>query len=699
MTHPEMPPAFLGSVAALLLACAAGALAAPLDYSQLTLRGNGHVQDHFSLAVQAAARLLGRDLDYETLYVLSGNAFAPCVDPGESCTSWWMTATGRDVSVDLVARRLGLQFRRLATPGRAAAPPMPPAGPAREAWMRDYWRKPAVPLIREAQARGEVVLTGREWPVRGPHGFMPWCWWGVIVSAADDGTILGAGLNGFRDNPLDGVDDMLALSLGAPALSPEQADFEVLCRAVSRIHGNATPYHPGARTVYGLAAVDRWIERMGQVPFCADCKEQSASCAHDTARPMLEGAQVAARYLRRLAAGATSGAQGHLAAAAGCYERIAALLRPAVRGDGGEAYAAFIGDLGKQQAHVAEVLRPARTALAQAAEEMAAALAATAPKTVSLSDIPPGQGDGNGCGRGLQVLLAREGVAADYDTLMGDLGLAFITQASDQAAHYDGAVDVGWWPLEPACSRAYLPFVSQVVGRRLEAWDGLASWQPNLAKNEDVIAQVRVAHTLAAGRPVLVNHDFWKVVTATDQDPQPLLGFCPCTPKTTPERLPGPAWEFVAVGEPVPQLDRKEADLEALRHAVALGRDHVAMPGGYVTGQKAYALWAAALRDLAHLGQARWHSNMVLHLGLNRHSAPVYLEQMAARHPGARATHLLAAAELYRQSLRCLATADTSQAAMTSPAGRETLARLVEEMAALEARAVGELEAALAAAG
>ncbi len=59
------------------------------DYSKLDLKGNGHTQDSFSLAVQSAAKLLGKEADYETIYCLSGNAFAPAIDKLEDCTAWW----------------------------------------------------------------------------------------------------------------------------------------------------------------------------------------------------------------------------------------------------------------------------------------------------------------------------------------------------------------------------------------------------------------------------------------------------------------------------------------------------------------------------------------------------------------------------------------------------------------------------------
>ncbi len=60
-----------------------------MDYTQLKYDGNGYKQNTFSLVFQAAADLLGKKADYETLYCLSGNAFAPVVDTGENCAAWW----------------------------------------------------------------------------------------------------------------------------------------------------------------------------------------------------------------------------------------------------------------------------------------------------------------------------------------------------------------------------------------------------------------------------------------------------------------------------------------------------------------------------------------------------------------------------------------------------------------------------------
>ena len=120
------------------------------------------------------------------------------------------------------------------------------------------------------------------------------------------------------------------------------------------------------------------------------------------------------------------------------------------------------------------------------------------------------------------------------------------------------------------------------------------------------------------------------------------------------------------------------------------------MPGGFVTGQKAYALWEQTLRDTEHMGEARWHWNTVGHLTQNRTSAVVYLRAMAARQPAA-APHLLAAVAAYEQTLARLNEADLSETALMSKEGREKVAVMAEGIARSEADAAKELEQAMGA--
>jgi hypothetical protein len=318
----------------------------------------------------------------------------------------------------------------------------------------------------------------------------------------------------------------------------------------------------------------------------------------------------------------------------------------------------------------------------------------------SIDGVPAGKGDGNQFARGLEVLLTHAKVPVDYDMLMGDLGVAFTIQASEKGAIIDGALDVGWWPLDPSCLPAYLDFVGGTVGRRIAyvSWPVEVPGGPAAAYREK--HQALVEGLIASGKPVLAKNSFWwKVVTEFDRGEPPLLGFCAAAPGNAPERLPEYPWAIPYLGEPVPRLDRAKADLQTLRHAIALGRDEVAMPEGYVTGQKAFALWARMLRDVDHLGQTRWHANVILHYSVNRPSAVACLTTMAARHPGEPAAHLNAAAELYRTAIAELKTANLRGNAMQTKNGREALALLAEKVAGTEAQAVVEMEKALAAMG
>lgn len=310
-----------------------------------------------------------------------------------------------------------------------------------------------------------------------------------------------------------------------------------------------------------------------------------------------------------------------------------------------------------------------------------------------LSNIPSGQADTNMFAQGLSTILNYIGTAAEYHILMGDLGLAFIMQASEQTAVIDGAIDAGWWPLADQCLPTFLAFAGNTVGRTInylrvqdEVYlaDAAGCYRAHFEKH--------VKASIDAGKPVLANNGFWKAVSGYDDGDPGLLAHCPSTDKVETVRLDSYPWAVAVVGDEIPVMDRAQADLEALKHAVALGRDEIAMPSDYLTGQRAYALWARTLRDLEHRGQARWHANVVLHLGINRRSAVAYLRAMATRHPQAMAGHLNAAAEIYQQVLAALDTADTSeQALIESAEGRERLAQLAEQIAGLESQTVTEL--------
>ena len=343
------------------------------DYARLTLKGNGMAQDSFSLAVEAAARFLGKRPDYETICCLSTHAFAPAIDKGEDCTAWWhVQGWLADRCMPLVAGRIGLKARRLELPPARGGRQGPDAAAVRQrAWAR---------IVREAMARGEVVLVTGGWQAKQAGRFVPWCWCGILTRADDDGTILGACLNGRKDNRIAGLDGgAWALSAAEPAIKWHEADLAMLTAAVARIRGSAKPFVEAKRAVYGLKAMDLWIARMRQKPFCVPCAraapDRAWTCAHDNGNTMMNAAKVAASYLRKRKGPFGKQAETHVEAAAGHYERIARLLEPAVTGRGGPHYRRIIGNLAAQIVH-AKLLEEVKAELAAAADEMEKALAA-----------------------------------------------------------------------------------------------------------------------------------------------------------------------------------------------------------------------------------------------------------------------------------------------------------------------------------
>ena len=226
------------------------------DYSKLDLRGNGHTQDSFSLAVQCAARLFGKNVDYETVYSLSGNAFAPAINKGEDCTAWWhVQGWQADKAMDTVASGLGLRVERVEIPPHELSPEDSEEEIERKALLA---RKKCAAVVRESMGKGAVVLTGGGWRVRAEEGFAPWCWWGIVTKAGQDGDIRGACLgadpgraSGFRDRPLDYLGSCWAVSPGEPAPDADGLDATVLRQAVARIRGTG-PYAATEKSVYGL---------------------------------------------------------------------------------------------------------------------------------------------------------------------------------------------------------------------------------------------------------------------------------------------------------------------------------------------------------------------------------------------------------------------------------------------------------------
>jgi hypothetical protein len=327
-------------------------------------RGDRLRQDTFSLAVTAGLGVLGRAVDYRTVHLRSGNAFAPDIRPEEPTRSHWQLQ-GRERCLDVIAASVGVEVRPFPDYHELAdIPPMPKDQKEAEVWLREYYAKPAASYLSHALQTGEMVVSCGEWA--GAPGLL-WCDWGLVVEARSDGTILGAAANGRSDNLITHIRDGWILRAGGSPLPAEDIRRQVLRRAVQRIRGEGPPFRPGSRGVlFGLPAMDAWISAMAQVPFDVQQwqgKDHSLGHARETALPTFDGSKAAAAYLRRMADDLPVAAAVLLQDGARHYDRIAELLEPVLADGGLETYQAIMGDEARQRQHAQQTLQSVRQCL------------------------------------------------------------------------------------------------------------------------------------------------------------------------------------------------------------------------------------------------------------------------------------------------------------------------------------------------
>lgn len=321
----------------------------------------------------------------------------------------------------------------------------------------------------------------------------------------------------------------------------------------------------------------------------------------------------------------------------------------------------------------------------------------------------------NGYARGLELVLSYLGHDVDYHTIMGDIGLAFIMQGEENSINVvEGAVDVGWWPLEPL-GIIRLNFLEKTVGGEIQ--DIKAPWNETKKDLDNSYKQwfePMVISSVENNKPCLVRvGSAWYIVTGYDDEELPLIGMCP-NEEEGKERIyrieePMPPYALLAIGEAIPTIDRTKADFEALKFAIALHRDqvlgtNVEYRGEYPlrradeygkywrTGLKSFSSWKACLEDAEHLGQPFWHSNVVGHLYWNRSTAVRYLKAMQKRHSKTTAAHLENAIQRYQAVIAELDKVDTSREAILSVQGRGKLISSIRRITDLESQAVAELE-------
>ncbi len=324
---------------------------------------------------------------------------------------------------------------------------------------------------------------------------------------------------------------------------------------------------------------------------------------------------------------------------------------------------------------------------------------------------------------GLVMALEFLNIETDYDTLMGDSGMAFVWQAETlqkNAGKVEKFLRTSW----PFSFVTRVDFLSQTVGRRLRL-----EYLPDYASGSVSLRVFNYEHVLPAietevkaGRPVLGLDSRSMLVTGYKRASDGILDcFFVHWPGPGADRL-SKFQEYlvgvVAVGEPIPQLDRKEADRLAIQHAVSLGREalfhgasfpealdadgdsgcipnpeDVVTGRTYYTGCKSFTLWKDLVKDET-CDEYENRGYAYRDLALLRRSAPVYLRAMALRHPGDAVKALNQAAEFYDLVLKELPDFTDYNPENPPKETREEAADRIERIAALEAKAIDSLEKA-----
>ena len=334
--------------------------------------GNWGRHESFSVVMVTAARILGIQTDYDTVQAISGNAFAPTIDPHEPSGHCWTWSNGvklqKAAELETVCQAIGMNVTPLKRTDDI------------EYQIGDFMVE-AASIVREALSDESVVISPGEWASPGPHGPVGWSRWGIVTEAGEDGTILGALLNGHNDNPIQKTcygGEAWALQPAPATIQPEELLARTLTSALHRIRGDAEPFMRTDRHSSGLDAMEVWIKRMRTIPFnpqSADPEsgESSIHAAINTAWPTYDGARIVSAYLRNYPSDPQ--VREMLSDVAECYEKIRELLHPALTGEGGETYDQFMDDLSKQEAHADQVLQPVAAELAKAAQAIETILA------------------------------------------------------------------------------------------------------------------------------------------------------------------------------------------------------------------------------------------------------------------------------------------------------------------------------------
>ncbi|MFA7236739.1 MAG: hypothetical protein WC058_07740 [Phycisphaeraceae bacterium] len=200
---------------------------------------------------------------------------------------------------------------------------------------------------------------------------------------------------------------------------------------------------------------------------------------------------------------------------------------------------------------------------------------------------------------------------------------------------------------------------------------------------------------------MLAVSDFGFVITGYDSatDQPPIWGRCARTTTGEISRCADWPWGIIVLGEPTDAMDAGAADIAALRYALSLIRDQAGpfepqWRDRRFTGQKAFAAWAALLRNMNEPVEDRHHANMRVRLIEQRTAAVAYLRDVASRQPNRTADALRQAAMKYENVIDQLNAMNTDGLSERIEA-RRALADEIDRIAAIELQAAQLMEKAI----
>jgi len=320
-----------------------------------------------------------------------------------------------------------------------------------------------------------------------------------------------------------------------------------------------------------------------------------------------------------------------------------------------------------------------------------------------LPDVPPGLGKGDRYAAAFCMLFTYLGSHVDYQTVLGDSGLAFILQA-DAFHKPHGAnvnqLDIGWWPLDPWGAQLRLPFLGKVYGISQEVLPTFFDeYREDPVRHYHTYHENAIIDSILAGHPVIGTIDGYDVhlIVGYDSGNPPLLGQLSCLDRLDVQRLGHFPFIVFVPGEPNPRIDRHEADKQALAFAVALGRDEVDLTHlpGKSSGKCSWALWLAQLADEELCGPHFYHANVLGQLCHRRPDAAGYLRAMSARTAAPACDRLRGAEDLYDQVTATLLRAEVNEAVFRTVDGRRRLIDIIQTASECETRAIDEIEEAI----